>query len=79
MVLSTKEASYIIVLGIVISVLPISSTIGRCKDKIHSPKVNRAEKLEIQEMETRKKVLGQEHPDTLTSMDNLVEIYRKQG
>jgi hypothetical protein len=27
MVLSTKEASYIIVLGIVISVLPISSTL----------------------------------------------------
>jgi hypothetical protein len=39
--------------------------------------LNRAEKLEIQVMQTRKKVLDQEHPDTLTSMDNLVEIYRK--
>ena len=30
MVLTTKEASYIIVLGIVISVLPISSTARTC-------------------------------------------------
>ena len=30
-----------------------------------------AEKLEVQVMETRKTVLGPEHPDTLTSMWNL--------
>ena len=30
-------------------------------------------------METRKTVLGPEHPDTLTSMDNLASTYRNQG
>ncbi|KAF1975254.1 hypothetical protein BU23DRAFT_435962, partial [Bimuria novae-zelandiae CBS 107.79] len=30
-----------------------------------------AEELEVQVMETRKRVLGEEHPDTLTSMNNL--------
>ena len=27
----------------------------------------------------RKRVLGQEHPDTLTSMGNLASMYRNQG
>jgi hypothetical protein len=30
-------------------------------------------------METRKRVLGEEHPDTLTSMANLALTYRNQG
>ena len=30
-------------------------------------------------METRKRVLGYEHPSTLSSMGNLVSTYRKQG
>ena len=30
-------------------------------------------------METRKKVLGQEHPDTLTSMANLASTFWNQG
>ena len=30
-------------------------------------------------METRKKVLGEEHPDTLISMANLASTYRNQG
>jgi DUF2075 family protein len=30
-------------------------------------------------METRKRVLGDEHPDTLTSMNNLASIYTSQG
>ena len=30
-------------------------------------------------METSKRVLGQEHPSTLTSMDNLVLTYQNQG
>lgn len=34
-----------------------------------------AEELEIQVMETRKRVLGEEHPDTLSSMANLALIY----
>jgi hypothetical protein len=38
-----------------------------------------AEALEVQVMETRKRVLGQEHPDTLTSMANLASTYRNQG
>jgi hypothetical protein len=38
-----------------------------------------AEKLEVQIMETRKKVLGLEHPAALSSMSNLVCIYRDQG
>jgi hypothetical protein len=38
-----------------------------------------AEELEMQVMETRKKVLGQEHPDTLTSMNNLAFTLKSQG
>ncbi|KAN0076607.1 hypothetical protein V8E54_006749 [Elaphomyces granulatus] len=38
-----------------------------------------AEKLEVQVMETRKTVLGPEHPDTLTSMANLASTFRNQG
>ena len=30
-------------------------------------------------METRKRVLKEEHPDTLSSMANLAATYRKQG
>src|SRR3984957_14684730 len=38
-----------------------------------------AEELEVQVMETRKRILGTAHPDTLTSMNNLASTYRKQG
>ncbi|KAH7111276.1 hypothetical protein B0J11DRAFT_447596, partial [Dendryphion nanum] len=34
-----------------------------------------AEKLEVQVMETFKRVFGDEHPDTLTSMANLAPTY----
>jgi hypothetical protein len=37
-----------------------------------------AEEVEVQVMETRKRVLGDEHPDTLTSMASLVAMYRDQ-
>jgi hypothetical protein len=37
------------------------------------------EELEIQVMETRKKVLGAEHPDTLIAMGNLASTFRNQG
>jgi hypothetical protein len=30
-------------------------------------------------METRKRVLGEEHPDTLTSMNNLALTFKDQG
>jgi Tetratricopeptide repeat len=33
----------------------------------------------VQVMETRKRVLGKEHPDTLTSMANLASTYGNQG
>ena len=38
-----------------------------------------AEELFVQVMETRKRVLGEEHPDTLTSMNNLAFTFKAQG
>ncbi|CAA9959477.1 hypothetical protein PTMSG1_02895 [Pyrenophora teres f. maculata] len=38
-----------------------------------------AEELEVQVMETRKKKLGADHPDTLTSMANLAFTWKAQG
>ncbi|KAF2258831.1 hypothetical protein CC78DRAFT_477238, partial [Lojkania enalia] len=38
-----------------------------------------AEELEVQVVETRKMVLGVEHPNTLASMTNLALTYRNQG
>ncbi|RGP69012.1 kinesin light chain 3 [Fusarium sporotrichioides] len=40
---------------------------------------SRAEKLEVEVMETRKAKLGADHPDTLTSMNNLALTYSYQG
>ena len=40
---------------------------------------NEAEQLEFHVMEMRKKLLGAEHPDTLTSMASLATTYRNQG
>ncbi|KAN0070402.1 hypothetical protein V8E54_011271 [Elaphomyces granulatus] len=39
----------------------------------------KAEELHLQVVEARKIVLGQEHPDTLTSMSNLALTYWNQG
>jgi Tetratricopeptide repeat len=41
--------------------------------------LNNAEQLQLQVMDMRKKLLGAEHPDTLTSMANLASTYWKQG
>jgi len=38
-----------------------------------------AESLHLQTLELRKRVLGEEHPDTLMSADNLAMIYGAQG
>jgi hypothetical protein len=38
-----------------------------------------AEELFVQVMETRKRVLGEEHPSTLTSIANLASTYGNQG
>ena len=40
---------------------------------------NGVEELVVQVMDMRKKLLGAEHPDTLTSMANLAHTYKKQG
>ena len=40
---------------------------------------NEAEKLQVQVMDMRKKLLGEEHPLTLTSMANLASTYQNQG
>ncbi|KAF2183895.1 kinesin light chain, partial [Zopfia rhizophila CBS 207.26] len=40
---------------------------------------NESEQVFVQVMETRKRVLGEEHPDTLSSMGNLASTYRNQG
>jgi hypothetical protein len=37
-----------------------------------------AEALEVVVMDTRKRVLGEEHPDTLTSMANLESMYYRE-
>ena len=42
-------------------------------------KWNRAEDLQLLAVGTRKRVLGEEHPDTLSSMANLASTYRNQG
>src|SRR5205809_1930161 len=42
-------------------------------------RLKEAEELMMQVTETRKRVLGQEHPDTLTSMHNLAYIWKFQG
>ncbi|KAF2690360.1 HET-domain-containing protein [Lentithecium fluviatile CBS 122367] len=42
-------------------------------------KYNEAEELFLQVMETSLRVLGDEHPSTLTSMANLASTYRNQG
>jgi hypothetical protein len=38
-----------------------------------------AEELEVQVMETKKRVLGEENPDTLTSMNNLAFTLKGRG
>jgi tetratricopeptide (TPR) repeat protein len=45
----------------------------------HDGRYNEAEMSFVQVMETRKRVLGAEHLDTLTSMANLASTYRNQG
>ena len=41
-------------------------------------KFNEAEKLEIQVLDMREKLLGKSHPDTLLTMGNLASTYRHQ-
>ena len=39
----------------------------------------KAEPLYKEALEIRRKVLGREHPDTATSLDNLAGLYRAMG
>ena len=39
----------------------------------------KAEELQVKVMETRKRVLGKDHPDTLTSIADLALIFQSQG
>jgi tetratricopeptide (TPR) repeat protein len=53
---------------------------SKCARTLHSDgRYKEAEDLEVEVMQTRKRVLGDEHPDTLTSMGNLALTYSKQG
>jgi tetratricopeptide (TPR) repeat protein len=56
------------------------SLIWKCAMALLSDgRYNEAEELFEQVMETRKRVLGDEHPDTLASMANLASTYWNQG
>jgi hypothetical protein len=41
--------------------------------------LNNAEQLKVQVLDMRKKLLGAEHPDTISSIGNLASTYRNQG
>jgi hypothetical protein len=46
---------------------------------LNQGKLKNAERLEVMVMETMERVLGEEHPDTLTSMNNLAVAYMIMG
>jgi tetratricopeptide (TPR) repeat protein len=53
---------------------------SKCARTLYSDgRYKEAEDLQVQVMETRKRVLGDEHPSTLASMGNLAATYMKQG
>jgi YD repeat-containing protein len=52
----------------------------KCAMALHSDgQYKNAEELFVQIMQTRERVLGYEHPETLTSIGNLASTYRNQG
>jgi hypothetical protein len=46
-------------------------------NRIDKGRWKEAERLRVQVMESRKRVLGEEHPDTLTSMANMASTFWK--
>jgi tetratricopeptide (TPR) repeat protein len=53
---------------------------SRCAMHLRSDgRYNESEELEVQVVQTKKRLLGDEHPDTLTSMANLALTYCGQG
>ncbi len=57
--------------------IALSRRFGQCL--LSDGRYNEAEAPFLEVMERHKRVLGQEHPDTLTSMANLASTYRNQG
>ncbi|KAH9207879.1 hypothetical protein DL95DRAFT_481880 [Leptodontidium sp. 2 PMI_412] len=55
----------------------LARKVGMCL--YNDGRFNEAEALNVQVMETSLRVLGAEHPSTLTSMGNLASTYRNQG
>jgi hypothetical protein len=56
------------------------SLVQKCAMALYSDgRFNEAEELQVHVMETRKRVLGDEHPSTLISMNNLALTYNSQG
>lgn len=54
--------------------------VWKCAEALLSDgQYHEAKELFLQVMETRKRVLGDEHPDTLTSMNNLVFTLKSRG
>ncbi|CAN9174148.1 unnamed protein product [Alternaria alternata] len=54
--------------------------VSKCAATLYSEgRWKEAEELEVQVLQTRKRVLSDEHPDTLTSMNNLASTYSNQG
>lgn len=57
-----------------------STLTHKCAITLHSEgRYNEAKELFVQFVETSKRVLGEEHPDMLTSMSNLASTYSSQG
>jgi tetratricopeptide (TPR) repeat protein len=53
---------------------------GKCASALYSDgRYDEAEELEVQVMQTMKRVLGNEHPETLLNIGNLAATYRNQG
>ncbi|KAF2633333.1 kinesin light chain, partial [Macroventuria anomochaeta] len=53
---------------------------SKCAGTLYSDgRYQEAEELDVEVMQTRRRVLGEEHPETLTSMANLASTYRNQG
>ncbi|KAF1975419.1 putative kinesin [Bimuria novae-zelandiae CBS 107.79] len=59
--------------------LPESRAVGCSRRAVCARRWDAAEELFVQVMETRKKKLGADHPDTLTSMANLAFTWKAQA
>jgi serine/threonine protein kinase/tetratricopeptide (TPR) repeat protein len=51
----------------------------QAKPDLFLPRLNRAKDLNERVLQARTRLLGDEHPDTLTSMNNLASVYKSLG